>query len=123
MNNMRNGMIILEQTDTNQQAVFIDEEHLDWLRLNAMFKQRDKERSVVRRKNRIKENNKRKWNRYTVDTFTFIGIRVMLMVAAVWTMVANLVNPIIAVLVLLYAVSTACIRYGVWYGKYVNHKS
>lgn len=123
MNNMKNGMIILEQTDTNQQAVFIDEEHLEWLRLNAMFKKRDKERSVAERKNRIKENHKRKWNRYTVDTFTFIGIRVMLMVAAVWAMVANLANPIVAVPVLLYSISTACIRYGVWYGKYVNRKS
>lgn len=123
MNNMKNGMIILEQTDTNQKAVFIDEEQLDWLKLNAMFKKRDKEKKIADRKNRIVENRRRKWQRYTVNTFTFIGVRALLMGVAAWAMATNLVNPIIAVPVSLYCLSTACVRFGVWFSKYTNRKS
>ena len=123
MNDMKNGMIILEQTDTNQRAVFIDEEQLDWLKLNAMFKKRDKEKRIEENKNRIVENRRRKWKRYTINTFTFIGVRALLVGAAAWTMAANLVHPIVATPVLLYCLSTASIRFGVWYGKYTNRKS
>lgn len=123
MNNMKNGMIILEQTDTNQKAVFIDEEQLDWLKLNAMFKKRDKEKQIADSKNRIVENRKRKWQHYTIKTFTSIIIRALFMCAAAWTMATNLVHPIIATIVLLYCLSTASILFGVWYGKYTNRKS
>lgn len=123
MNNMRNGMIILEQTDENQKAVFIDEEQLDWLKLNAMFKKRDKEKQIADRKNHIVDNRRRKWQHYTINTFTFIGIRSLIMGATVWAMTANLINPIIAIPVALYCLSTASIRFGVWFGKRANRKS
>ena len=123
MKNMRNGMIILEQTDENQTAVFIDEEQLDWLKLNAMFKKRDKEKQIVDRENHIIDNRRRKWQHYTIKTFTFIGIRSLIMGAAEWAMTANLVNPIIAIPVATYCLVTASIRFGVWFGKRSNRKS
>ena len=123
MNNMRNGMVILEQTDTNQKTVFIDEEQLNWMKLNAIFKKQDKEKRIEENKNRIVENRRRKWQHYTINTFTFIGVRSLIMGAAVLAMTANLVHPIIAIPVALYCLSTASIRFGVWFGKRTNRKS
>lgn len=123
MSTMRNGMMILEQTDTKQQAVFIEEEQLDWLRLHAMFKKRDKERAVVEREHHAKESRKRAWKRYTIKTFSFIGVRTALVVATVWTMVANFVHPIVGIPVALYCLITACIRFGMWFEKWINRKS
>ena len=127
MNNIKNGMIILEQTNTSQQAVFIDEEHLHYMRLNAMFKKRDNERAVQDKiqedKNSVKEHHKRMWKMYTTKTFTFIGVRVMLTIATMLTMLTNLVNPIVAIPVSLYFLITTCIRFGMWFSKYINRKS
>ena len=123
MNNMTNGMVILEQTDTNQKAVFIDEEQLNWMKLNAIFKKRDKEKRIEENKNRIVENRRRKWQHYTINTFTFICVRALIMAVVLWTMVANLVHPIIAIPVALYCLTIASIRFGVWFGKRMNRKS
>lgn len=120
---MENGMVILEQTDTNQQAVFIDEEQLNWMKLNAIFKKRDKEKRIEENKNRIVENRRRKWKHYTINTFSFIGVRSLIMAAAVCTMASNLVHPIVAIPVALFCLSTVSIRFGVWYGRRINRKS
>ena len=123
MTNMQNGMIILEQTDTKQQAVFIDEEHLHYLKLKAMFNKRDNEKKIVDRNNSIVENRRKKWQHYTTKTFTFIGIRMMLVAITVLTMMANLVNPIVGIPVVLYCLVTACIRFGMWFSNWTNHNS
>lgn len=123
MNGMRNGMIILEQTDNQQKALFIEEEHLDWLKLNAMFKKRDKEKAAMEHRKHIRESHKRAWKRYTINTFSYIGIRIAFIGAAVWTVVVNLVHPVIGIPVALYCLSTACINFGVWFGKWVERKS
>ncbi|MBR5604255.1 MAG: hypothetical protein IKW51_08650 [Bacteroidales bacterium] len=123
MNNIKNGMVILEQTDTKQQAVFIEEEQLDMLRLKAMFKKRDKEKAAIEKKNYIKECRNKAWKRYTIKTFYYIGIRIMFVGASVLTVITNLVHPIIGIVVGLYCFSTACINLGIWYNKWSNRKS
>ena len=92
-----------------------------------MFKERDKERAVKDKvqdnKNRVKEHYKMMWQRYTYKTFVFISVRMILAVAAVLTMMTNLVSPIVAIPTFLYFLGIACIRFGMWFSKYTNRKS
>lgn len=123
---MRNGMAIFKVTDTEQRAVYVDEDTLNTMEFHKMFKKRDEaikaNQKKIEREYRINEKRKRIWKKYTINTFSYIGIRVVFTIAAVWTVVANLVHPIIGIPVALYCFSTACIRFGVWFGKWADRK-
>lgn len=123
MNGMKNGMVILEQSDNHQKAIFIEEEQLEMMRLRAMFQHRDREQRAMERKKCEQENRRKAWKRYTVNTVSFIGIRVAVIAAVVWVMLANLVHPIVGIPVVLYCLISACINFGVWYGKFSYRKS
>lgn len=117
----RNGMAIVEVTDTDRRAVFIDEDTLEAARLNAMIK-RNRERNAAERKrvereHRRLEKQRKRWKEYTVDTFFSIGVRGVIMGGAIGAMVVEMMHPIISIVVSAYCLSTACIQFGVWYGS------
>lgn len=118
---MRNGMAIFEVTDTDRKAVFIDEDTLETARLSAMLKdnreRNEAERKKVERKHRMIAEQKRKWKEYTVDTFSYIGIRGAIAGGSVWAMIGGLISPVIAIPVAVYCLGVACIRFGVWCGS------
>lgn len=117
----KNGMAIFEVTDTNQKAVFIDEDTLEAVRLSAMCNRNKKrgeaERKKIQREQRIIEKKQRKWREYTIDTFSYIGIRLTIAGCSLWAMIAGLINPVIAIPVSIYCIAVACIRFGVWYAN------
>ena len=117
----RNGMAIVEVTDTDRRAVFIDEDTLETARLSAMIKRNrernEAERKRVEREQRMLADQKRKWKEYTVDTFSYIGVRSAIMSGAIGAMAAGLMHPVISIAVSVYCLGTACIRFGVWYGS------
>lgn len=117
----RNGMAIVEVTDTQQKAVFIDEDTLETARLSAMLnrnrERNEAERKRVEREQRMLAEQKRKWKKYTVDTFSYIGIRSAIACGSVWAMIAGMMHPVISIPVTVYCLGTACIRFGVWYGS------
>lgn len=117
----RNGMAIVEVTDTQQKAVFIDEDTLEAARLSAMLR-RNRERNEaeckkVERKQRIIDNKKKKWKEYTIDTFYYIGVRSVIICGVVFAMMAKLMHPVISIPVAAYCLVTAGIKFGVWYAK------
>ena len=117
----RNGMAIVEVTDTQQKAVFIDEDALEAARLAEMLNRnrenKEVERKKVEREQRIIDKQRKKWNEYTIDTFSYIGVRSAIIGGVVWTMIARLMHPVISIPVIVYCLVTVGIRFGVWYGR------
>ena len=117
----RNGMAIVEVTDNQQKAVFIDEDTLETARLSAMLRRNreryEAERKRVERKQRIINHQKKRWKEYTIDTFWYIGVRGAIICGVVWAMLAEMMNPIIAIPVAVYCLATAGIQFGIWYAK------
>lgn len=117
----RNGMAIVEVTDTDRRAVFIDEDTLETARLSAMLnrnrERNEAERKRVEREQRMLAHQKKVWKEYTVDTFSYIGVRGAICGGAVWAMIAGMMHPVISIPVSIYCLGTACIRFGVWYGS------
>ena len=117
----RNGMAIVEVTDTQQKAVFIDEDTLEAARLTAMVNRnreaKEAERKKAEREQRIIDKQRKRWEEYTFNTFYYIGVRCVLICGCVWSMLAGLMNPVISIPVMAYCLATAGIRFGVWYGS------
>ena len=120
----RNGMAIVEVTDTQQKAVFIDEDTLEAARLSAMLKRNRENREAERKKieheqykQRIINNKKNRWKKYIINTFSYIGVSSAIIVGSVWAMIVEMMHPIIAIPVISYFLGTACIRFGMWHGS------
>ena len=116
----RNGTAIFKVTDTKQDETFINGNTVRVARIDAMLKRNRKhnedERKKVERKHRMLNNKRKKWKEYTIDTFTFIGVRGVIMSCCMLSMIVGLMHPVISIPVSVYCVCTACIRLGVWYG-------
>ena len=116
----RNGTAIFKVTDTEQNASFVNGNTVKITKLDAMLKHNSKrnenERNKVIHERRIQNNKRRKWREYTIDSFTFIGVRVAVMSCCMLTMIVGMMHPVISIPVSVYCVCTACIRFGVWYG-------
>lgn len=117
----RNSMTIVRVTDTDSRAMFIDEDTLELAMLNVMTRQRreyaEMERRRIEHEQRMLANQRRAWKEYTVDTFSYIGVRSVIMSGAVCAMVAGIMHPVISIPVSIYCLGTACVRFGVWYGN------
>lgn len=117
----KNGMAIFEVTDTEKRAVFIDEDTLEAARLSAMCKsnknRNEKEQKRIQREQSIIENKNKRWRKYTINTFSSIGTRCVISICSVFSMIAGLINPFIAIPVAIYCLVVSCIKFGVWFAN------
>lgn len=118
------GMAIVERTDTETKAVYIEQEVLEFARQNALAKkhraeneQRQKAEETKRRKAKKAEERRRAYNRatakYLLTRFAVSGVMV-----AGWA--AGLIHPLVSAPMILICLCTASERLGRWRAK--NHK-
>ena len=113
-----NGMAIVERTDTETRAVYIEQEVLEFARQNALVKKRraenerkQREAEAKRRKARKAEERRRAYNRATVK---YLLTRVAVSGVMVAGYLAGLIHPIVAAPIFTVCLCTASERLGEW---------
>lgn len=115
---MEKGLAIVEVNDTEIKGIHIDQDVLEFARMNNQTKKRlakaDAEKREAIRNRRKAEKREARRMAYTINTVKYILFRVAVMMAAVWACMAGFIHPIICTPVTLFCVSTACLRLGTW---------
>lgn len=133
MNQIMNGVAVIDVSENETRGFFFDRELVDFARLNAAIRKNRKkaedEQRVADQKRIKKEkadqkahNRLIKWRVYTVKTFGSIIGRAAVVGGAIWTMMAELVNPLVAIPVAAFFLATACLKFGAWYGRAISRK-
>lgn len=118
---MKKGMAIIEVNDTEVKGIQIEQEVLEFARLNAKTK---KHVAKVEEKKAAEDQSRRKAEKaearrkaYTIHTIKDILCRCGVVVALAMAGVAKLVHPAICIPVSVYCLCTACLRFGIWFGR------
>ena len=118
---MQNGLAIIEKTDTETKGFYIDQDALEFARMNAKLdKQRnetEKAQKKVARKNSKAAKAKAKRKAYTMKTIGYILANCATCGAVAWAGMAGMIHPIIAIPVSIFCLCVACVRFGAWFGK------
>ena len=118
------GLAVIETTDTETKGFFIDQDALEFARLNAKLdKQRmanEKAQKKVACKNSKAAKAKAQRKAYTLKTFGYILANCATCGAVAWAGIAGLIHPIISIPVSIFCLCVACVRFGAWFGRVVN---
>ena len=117
---MQNGIAIIEKTDTETKGVFIDQDTIEFARLNAQTKKRIEQAEDKQRK---ENHNRRKAEKvaaqrkaYNLNTFKHIIIHCGTCGAVIWLGTAGMIHPVVWVPIALSSLCAACLRFGAWVG-------
>jgi hypothetical protein len=115
---MDKGLAVIEVNDTGTKGFYIDQDALEFARLNAKIKMRS-DRAVKAQKKAAAKAEKAKAERkaYTKKTAAHILLGCAISSGAAWAGIAGLIAPIIYVPVSLFCLCAACIRLGAWFGR------
>ena len=117
---MEKGLAIIERTGDRTTSVFIDQEVLEYARLNLRTKNRveaiKKEAGAVSRQQKKAELAKAKRKAYTAKTFGCAVFEMGVIVGILAAARAALISPILAYPVSLICLCIACVRLGMWCG-------
>lgn len=118
---MQNGLAIIKKTDNGTKGFHLDQETIEFARLNALTKKRIERAAAERRmeiQNRRKaEKAEARRKAYTVKAVGQIVAHIAACYAVVWGGQAEMIHPTIAVPVSLFFLCAACVRFGVWLVK------
>ena len=118
------GLAVIEANEAGTTGFFIDQDALEFARLNAKLdKQRmanEKAQKKVACKNIKAAKAKAQRKTYTLDTFGRILLNCAVCVATGWAGIAGLIHPIIAAPVSVFCLCVACVRFGAWFGRVVQ---
>lgn len=118
---MRNGLAIIEQTETETKGFYIDQDALECARLNAKVNKRLAEASKVQkkadRKHRRAEAEKAKRKAYISSAVRTVISRTVICMALLFAGAAGMIVPEICVPVSLALLCSACLRLGMLLGK------
>jgi hypothetical protein len=118
------GLAVIEATDTETKSFFIDQDALEFARLNAKLdKQRneaEKAQKKADRKHTKAEKAKAERKAYTLKTAGRVLLNCAISVATGWAGIAGLVHPIISASVSVFCLCVACVRFGTWFGRVVK---
>lgn len=131
MNDMKNGVAIIDVNETQSKAFFFDREVVEFAKLSASIKKNrekaDNKRKYEERKRKKAEREKQemqskliKWRVYTVKTFCSIVYYIAIISVVALTMFAKLVSPLVAVPVMAYSLGVSCLKFGTWYGRAIS---
>lgn len=118
------GLAVIETTDTETKGFFIDQDALEFARLNAKLdKQRmanEKAQKKAACKNSKVAKAKAQRKAYTLKTFGYILANCVACGAVSWAGIAGLIHPIISIPVSVFCLCVACVRFGAWFGRVVK---
>jgi hypothetical protein len=118
------GLAVIEKNDTETKGFFIDQDALEFARMNAKLdKQRmENEKAQKKADRKISKAAKAKAQRkaYTLKTAGRVLLNCAISVAAGWAGIAGLVHPIISIPVSVFCLCVACVRFGAWFGRVVK---
>lgn len=121
---MEKGLAVIEVNETGTKGFYIDQDALDFARLNARTEKRRKEAEQAEKKadrNRSKaEQAKAQRKAYTLRTVRDVLISCAICVGVCWAGIAGLVHPIVFIPVSIFCLCVACVRFGAWFGKVVK---
>ena len=118
---MQNGLAIIEKTDTKTKGFFIDQDTIEFARLNANTKKRIAQEEAEQRK---ANHNRRKAEKavaqrkaYNRESAVYVLLRLATIGAMAWAVTAGMIHPAICIPVSLFCLCTACVRIGTWLGR------
>lgn len=118
------GLAVIEATETETKGFFIDQDALEFARLNAKLDKQRKENEKAQKKVACKNSRaakaKAQRKAYTLNTFGRILLNCAICVASGWAGIAGLIHPIISAPVSVFYLCVACVRFGAWFGRVVK---
>lgn len=118
---MRNGLAIIEKTDTGTTGIYIDQEALEFARQNKRTEKHISETNrILRNRNRKMQRQKQEFERrkaFNLDTAKWVTIYGVLSVSATWAGVEGMMHPAISIPVSVFCLCAASMRLGKWFGK------
>lgn len=118
---MKNGLAIIEMTDTETRGFYIDQDALEFSRLNAKTKKRIAHNESAQReadRNRRKhEIAKARRKAYTISHIKAIVSFAAVCGGSAWAVMAGMIHPVIGVPVSVLCLCVACVRLGALFGR------
>ena len=118
---MNKGLAVIEVNDTETKGFYIDQDALEFARLNAKTKKRvaaaEAEKKNTSNSHTKAKKAKAQHTAYTMKTVGRILLNCTICCGAVGAGFAGLVAPVIYVPVSLFCLCAACLRLGAWFGR------
>lgn len=118
---MNKGLAVIEVNDTETKGFYIDQDALEFARLNAKIKQRIDNATKAKKKATTKrtktEKAKAERKAYNAKTVGRILLNCAISGGAAWAGIAGMIHPIIYVPVSLFCLCVACLRFGAWFAR------
>lgn len=118
------GLAVVEVNDTQTKGFFIDQDALEFARLNAKLDKQRKENEKALKKTNTKNSKaakaKAQRKAYTLKTIGYVLANCATCGAVAWAGIAGLIHPIISAPVSIFCLCVACVRFGAWFGRVMN---
>ena len=118
------GLAVVEVNDTETKGFFIDQEALEFARINSKLDKQRKEVEKAQKKVACKNSKaakaKAQRKAYTLKTFGYILANCIACGAVTWAAIGGLIHPIISIPVSIFCLCVACVRFGAWFGRVMN---
>ena len=119
---MLKGLLVMKRDDVKDEAIFIEQDVVEFARQNALTTKRraENERKQMeadsQRRKAEKEAEKAAARRraYNVATVKYLLIRLAFSGLMAWGWVAGLIHPLVSAALILICMCTACERLGRW---------
>ena len=118
---MNKGLAVIEVNDTETKGFYIDQDALEFARLNAKISKRMKVAEAWQKAashgNRSAEMAKARRKAYSVKAIGRILLNCAICGGVAWAGIAGMIHPIIYVPVSLLCLCVASVRLGAWFGR------
>ena len=118
---MQNGLAIIEKTENETKGFYIDQDALEFARLNARINKHiskaEVENREADRQHRKSEKMAARRKAYTSKTCGYILSNCAVCGAVAWAGIAGMIHPVISIPVSIFCLCAACVRFGAWFGR------
>jgi hypothetical protein len=118
------GLAVIEANEAGTTGFFIDQDALEFARLNAKLDKQRMANEKAQKKVACKQSKaakaKAQRKAYTPKTFGYILANCAICGAVTWAGIAGLIHPIISAPVSVFCLCVACVRFGAWFGRVVK---
>lgn len=115
------GLTVIEKNDTETKGIFIDQDALEFARMNAKLDKQRREVEKAQKKAACKNSKaakaKAQRKAYTLKTVGCILGNCAICGAVTWAGIAGLIHPVISAPVSVFCLCVACVRFGAWFGR------
>ena len=118
---MQNGLAIIEKTDNGTRGLHIDQETIEFSRLNALTQKRI-EKAAAEQHMEIQNRQKAEKAEARRKAYTLKSVcRIMAYIVAYYAVIGagndGMIHPVISVPVSLFFLCAACVNFGAWFGR------